>query len=224
LSLNQGGSITRSHHFPDDQALSALIKGRVEEGRATGIVLGVLDADGSQRIVAYGDPGPDAPSLGSDSVFEIGSITKVFTGILLADMAGRGEVDLTTPVQRYAPAGLTMPTRNGREITLTDLAAHRSGLPRLPGNLALDNLTTPYATYSVAQMYEFLAGYQLPRDIGSQFEYSNLGFGVLGHVLAARAGVEYESLLRNRILDPLGMSMTGIALSPAMKAQLAIGH
>jgi D-alanyl-D-alanine-carboxypeptidase/D-alanyl-D-alanine-endopeptidase len=213
-----------SHHFPDDDALLAVIKDRVEEGRSTGIVLGVLDVDGTRRVVAYGDSGPGARPLGPESVFEIGSITKVFTGILLADMVARGDVELTASVQRYAPDGLTMPTRGGREITLIDLASHRSGLPRLPGNFTVNDRTNPYAEYSVAQMYEFLAGYELPREIGSQYEYSNLGVGLLGHVLAARAGVDYETLTRNRILDPLGMRMTGVALSPAMKAQLAIGH
>ena len=208
----------------DDDALLALIKGRVDEGRATGIVAGVLDADGTRRIVAYGDPGPGAPPLGPESVFEIGSVTKVFTGVLLAEMAARGEVDPDRPVQRYAPAGLVLPIREGREITLVDLASHRSGLPRLPANLAPYDPNNPYAKFSVAQMNEFLAGYELPREIGSQYEYSNLGAALLGHVLAARAGVEYETLVRHRILDPLGMTMTGVALSPAMKARLAIGH
>jgi CubicO group peptidase (beta-lactamase class C family) len=214
----------RSVHFPDDQALLALITARVEEGRATGIVLGVLDPDGTPRIVAAGDPGPDARPVGPESVFEIGSITKVFTGVLLAEMAARGEVDLMAPARRYAPVGLTMPTRGGREITLADLASHRSGLPRLPGNLIRNNRVNPYAEYSVAQLYEFLANYSLPREIGSQYEYSNLGMGLLGHVLAARAGVDYDTLVRTRILDPLGMTMTGTALSPAMKGRLAIGH
>jgi len=214
----------RGVHFPGDQTLLALITDRVEEGRATGIVLGVIDPDGTRRIVAHGDPGPDACPLGPESVFEIGSITKVFTGILLAEMAARGEVDLTAPVRRYAPTGLRMPTRGDREITLADLASHRSGLPRLPGNLKLDNRANPYAAYSVSQLHEFLASYQLPREIGSQYEYSNLGMGLLGHVLAARAGLDYETLVRHRILEPLGMTMTGVGLSPAMKARLAIGH
>ena len=215
---------TRSVHFADDQALLALIADRVAEGRATGIVLGVIDPDGTRRIVARGDPGPDARSLGPESVFEIGSITKVFTGILLAEMASRGEVEITAPVRRYAPAGLTLPTRGDREITLADLASHTSGLPRRPGNLKLDNRANPYAAYSVVQLHEFLASYQLPREIGSQYEYSNLGMGLLGHVLAARAGGDYETLVRHRILEPLGMTMTGVSLSPAMKARLAIGH
>ena len=157
-------------------------------------------------------------------MFEIGSITKVFTGILLADMAAHGEIQLRAPAQRYAPPGLTLPTRDGREITLLDLATHQSGLPRLPGNFARDDQSNPYAQYRIGQLYEFLAAYELPHAIGSQYEYSNLGMGLLGHLLAARAGVDYETLVTARILSPLGMTMTGVTLSEAMTTHLAIGH
>ncbi len=214
----------RAQHFPDDAHLLELIQSRVEEGRATGIVLGVLEADGTRRIVAYGDPGPDARPLGARSVFEIGSITKVFTGILLADMAARGEVRLEDPVQAYAHEGVTIPSRNGREITLLDLATHRSSLPRLPANLHPADPQNPYADYTVDQLHAFLSGHELRRDIGSQYEYSNLAVGLLGHVLAARAGTDYETLLRERILDPLGMSMSGITLSEEMRSWLVKGH
>jgi len=213
-----------AQHFPDDAALREIIRTRVDEGRATGIVLGVLEADGTRRIVAYGDPGPGARPLGPESVFEIGSITKVFTGTLLADMARRGEVDLEARVQAYVHDGVTMPTRNGREITLLDLSTHRSSLPRLPTNMHPADGQNPYADYTVDQLHEFLSGYTLTRDIGSQYEYSNLAVGLLGHVLATRAGGEYEQVLRTRVLDPLGMSMTGITLTPEMRERLAIGH
>jgi CubicO group peptidase (beta-lactamase class C family) len=139
-------------------------------------------------------------------------------------MITRGEVDPHAPAQRYAPLGLTLPTRDGREITLLDLATHRSGLPRLPGNLVRDDRTNPYAQYGIAQLYEFLATYELPRAIGSQYEYSNLGMGLLGHLLGARAGMDYETLVTARILGPLGMTMTGVTLSKAMTTHLAIGH
>src|SRR5262245_48042338 len=125
----------RSRFFPDDQTLVGLVKQRVDEVGVGGLVLGVTDSDGARRIVSYGDPGPDARPLASDTIFEIGSITKAFTGILLAEMAARGEVDPDAPARRYAPPGLLLPTRAGREITLLDLATHRSGLPRLPSNL-----------------------------------------------------------------------------------------
>jgi len=214
----------QAQHFPDDAQLTEIIRTRVDEGRATGIVLGVLEADGTRRIVSYGDAGPGARPLGPESVFEIGSISKVFTGTLLADMAARGEVSIEAPVQAYAHEGVTIPSRGGREITLLDLATHRSSLPRLPTNMHPADGSNPYADYTVEQLHEFLSGYELTRDIGSEYEYSNLAVGLLGHVLAARAGGTYEEVIKQRILEPLGMNMTGITLTPDMKAWLAIGH
>lgn len=139
-------------------------------------------------------------------------------------MVQRGEVALTDPVVKYLPSGVKMPERNGRQITLEDLATHTSGLPRLPSNLHPKDPANPYADYSVEQLYEFLSGYQITRDIGSQYEYSNLGGGLLGHVLARRAGMDYEKLVRSRICEPLGMRSTGITLSDEMKIRFAVGH
>jgi len=211
-------------HFPDDDRLTEIIKTRVDEGRATGIVVGVLEADGTRRIVAYGEAGPGARPLGPESVFEIGSITKVFTGILLADMAERGEVRVESPISVYAHEGVTIPSRDGREITFIDLTTHRSSLPRLPANMSPADGTNPYADYTVDQMHEFLSGYDLTRDIGSQYEYSNLAVGLMGHLLAHTADMEYEALVRERILDPLGMDMTAIELTPDMREWLVLGH
>ncbi len=213
-----------AQHFPSDAELTSLIQGRVDEGRATGIVLGVLEADGSTRIVFAGEPGPGARPFGESSVFEIGSITKVFTGILLADMVGRGEVALADPVASHLPEGVGVPSRGGRAITLLDLATHRSGLPRLPTNMAPADASNPYADYTVDQLYRFLSGYELPRDIGSEFEYSNLAVGLLGQVLSGVAGTSYEELVRARILVPLGMEMSGIHLTPEMRAWMVSGH
>lgn len=210
--------------FPDDAGLVALLKARVDDGRATGLVLGVMEADGSTRVVSYGDAGPGSPPLNANSVFEIGSITKVFTSTLLADMAAKGEVKLEDPAQTYAPAGMVLPTRGETQITLLNLSEQNSGLPRMPSNFKPASMDNPYADYTPEHLNAFLAGYQLPRDIGAQFEYSNLGVGVLGNVLANRAGKSYEALVQERILKPLGMSMTGITLTPAMQAALAKGH
>lgn len=210
--------------FPDDAALLALIKARVDDGRAAGIVLGVMDADGSTRVVAYGDPGSGAQPLSANSIFEIGSISKVFTATALADMAQKGEVKLDDPVQLYAPAGLNMPARNGKQITLRSLAEQNSGLPRLPANLKPADMSNPYVDYHAAQLNAFMSGYTLTRDPGELYEYSNLGVGLLGYVLAAKAGVTYEDLIAQRILKPLGMTMTGQKLTPQMEAALAKGH
>src|SRR4029453_3090616 len=105
-----------------------------------------------------------------------------------------------------------------------DLATHTSGLPRLPSPFTPKNPANPYADYSVEDLYRFLSSHELRRDIGSQYEYSNLGGGLLGHVLARRAGMDYEALVRARITGPLGMNDTRIVLTPEMRGRLAAGH
>jgi CubicO group peptidase (beta-lactamase class C family) len=207
-----------------DAELLAAIKARVDAKKNPGIVVGTIDADGTISRAAYGDAGPGALPLDADSVFEIGSITKVFTATLLEDMVTRGEVRLDDPVQKFLPARVHVPTRNGRQITLLDLTTQSSGLPRLPTNMRPRDPANPYADYSVDQLYECLNGYELTRDIGSQYEYSNLGVGLLGHVLALRAGKSYEAILQERVLRPLHMTHTAITLTPWMTQHLVRGH
>ena len=219
-----GVAAAGAQHFPSDDELSLLIRSRVEEGRAVGIVLGVMEADGASRVVAFGEAGPGAAPLSSSSLFEIGSITKVFTATLLAEMVARGEVALTGPVSSYLPDDVAVPSRDGRQITLLDLATHHSALPRLPGNMSPADMTNPYADYTVEQMYIFLSGHELRRDIGSQYEYSNLAVGLLGHVLARVGGGSYEDVLEERVLEPLGMAMTGITLDGEMQDRMVRGH
>jgi serine-type D-Ala-D-Ala carboxypeptidase/endopeptidase len=169
---------------------------------------------GGRRIVAHGSLAKgDKRPLDGDTVFEIGSMTKVFTSLLLADMVRRGEVALADPVAKYLPAEVKVPERGGAKITLQHLAMQTSALPRLPSNLNPKDANNPYADYTVQQLYEFLSSAELTRDIGSRYEYSNLGAGLLGHALARRAGTDYETLVRKSILDPLGMKSTSITLS-----------
>jgi serine-type D-Ala-D-Ala carboxypeptidase/endopeptidase len=211
--------------FPPDSEINKILVERIDTfHQGVGIVVGIIEPKG-RRVVAYGalDSGDKRP-LDGNTVFEIGSITKVFTSLLLSDMVQRAQVALTDPISKYLPPEVKVPERGGRLITLEDLSTHTSGLPRLPSNMAPKDPANPYADYSVDQLYQFLSSYTLPRDIGSQFEYSNLGGGLLGHLLARRAGTDYESLVRSRITEPLGMSNTRITLSPDMKARLAVGH
>lgn len=208
--------------IPDDASIRKILQERVDSGRATGIVVGALDPAG-KRVVAYGSSGSTRP-LDGDSVFEIGSITKVFTAALLAEMAQRHEVALDDPISKYLPATVRAPTRGGKSLTLLDLATQTSGLPRLPDNLSPKDPQNPYADYTVEKLYDFLSRYELTRDIGERYEYSNLGVGLLGHLLARRAGVSYEELLTKRILAPLGMRDTAITLSSSMRTRLAAGH
>ena len=211
--------------LPSDADIRKALVERIDvQKQGVGIVVGLIDANG-RRVVAYGQTaaGGGQPVNG-DTIFEIGSITKVFTSLALADMAQKGEVALTDPVAKYLPSTVKMPARGGKVITLEDLATHTSGLPRLPSNLAPKDPKNPYADYTPADLYGFLSGYELTRDIGSRYEYSNLGGGLLGQALANRAGTDYETLVRSRILEPLGMKSTSVHLTEAMASRLAKGY
>lgn len=196
--------------LPTDAEIRALLAERVgAAGEGAGIVVGVVGPQG-RRIISYG-------SLDGDSAFEIGSVTKVFTALLLADMVQRDEVALADPVAKHLPAGVRIPQRNGRSITLLDLATHTSGLPFMPDEAAA-------AKDSIEEFYRFLARYELRRDVGAERDYSNLGYWLLGEALASRAAMDFESLLRTRILLPLALKNTAFKVSPELKAKLAAGH
>jgi D-alanyl-D-alanine-carboxypeptidase/D-alanyl-D-alanine-endopeptidase len=211
--------------FPSDAGIRQMLADRLgSETQGVGIVVGVIDASG-RRVVAYGSLAKnDTRRLDGNTVFEIGSMTKVFTSLLLMDMTRRGEVALTDPVAKFLPPGVKVPERNKRKITLADLSTQSSGLPALIPNLTMKDPDNPFADYSVPQLYDFLSSYKLTRDIGSQYEYSNVGVGLLGHALSLRAGMSYEALVRSRICDPLGMADTRVTLTPEMKGRLAMGH
>ena len=211
--------------FPPDAEIRQILAGRIgTENLGIGMVVGMIDAKG-RRVVAYGSLAKDDKRpLNGDTVFEIGSTTKVFTSLVLMDMVQKGEVALTDPISKYLPPSVKVPERNNRKITFQDLSTQSSGLPRMPSNFSPKDALNPYADYSVGQMYQFLSGYQLTRDIGEKYEYSNLAVGLLGHVLTLRAGMDYEAMVRSRICDPLGMTSTRVILTPEMKARLATGH
>jgi len=211
------------------QIREILVRRVDQQKQATGIVVGVIEPSG-RRLVTHGHLAKSDPrEVDGDTIFEIGSVSKIFTSLLLADMVHRKEVALDDPADTYLPAHVRMPERSGRSITLRDLSTHRSGLPPMPGNLFAKMARRkdpdgPHAGYSVDDLYQFLSSYSLTRDPGSEFEYSNLGAGLLGHLLGYRAGTDYESLVRHRITQPLGMPDTGITLSSSMKQRMATGH
>jgi CubicO group peptidase (beta-lactamase class C family) len=184
-----------------DEIREILAKRIDQQKQATGIAAGIIEPNG-RRVAAYGE-------VDEDSIFEIGSISKIFTSLLLADMVNRREVSLDDPAVKYLPGNVRMPECNGKSITLLDLSTHYSGLPSLAGT---DDL------------YAFLSSYELTRDPGSEYEYSSLGAGLLGHILAIRAGMNYESLIRTRITESLRMPDTGITLPSSMRPRAATGH
>jgi CubicO group peptidase (beta-lactamase class C family) len=194
---------------------------RIEAGTYQTLVFGVVDGDKSE-VVAFGklDNGK-APD--GDTVYEIGSITKTFTGTLLAQAVLAGRVTLETPVAQLLP-DFKIPSRGGKEITLGELATQHSGLPRLPSNLQPKDPANPYADYHAAELKAFLAGYELPRHPGVSFEYSNVGLGLLGYALAQSEHTTYGAMVAEKLLKPLGMTVTGAVFTDVMRAHLAPGH
>jgi len=210
---------------PDEAEIREILEERVDQyQKSVGIVVGLIDERGS-RVVSYGKLAHgDSRPLDGNTLFEIGSVTKVFTTILLADSVERGELDLDDPIAKFLPGSVRVPAKDGKEITLRHLATHTSGLPRIPDNLVAADPTNPYAEYTVDQLYTFLSGYELTREIGAVPVYSNLGVDLLGHVLALHAGVDYEALVSSRITQPLDMRDTVITRTPEQKERTAQGH
>jgi D-alanyl-D-alanine-carboxypeptidase/D-alanyl-D-alanine-endopeptidase len=194
--------------------------------RHVGVAIGVLTGGGTW-IMGSGTAGPEGPSPpAADTIFEIGSVTKVFTATLLAAMVQEGLVALEDPMQQHLPDGVQLPVR-GRPITLADLATHTAGLPRLPHGFLLRSTRhrrNPYAWFTVDDLYAGLPSTRLRREPGGRPRYSNLGYGLLGHVLALRAGRSYEQLLQERICGPLGLEDTGVSVSAAARGRFAQGH
>ncbi len=171
------------------------------EHSAVGTVVGVTSALG-RSIYTCG-------AVSEDSVFEIGSITKVFTTLLLADLAQKSELSLHDPIDALLPKSVAPPTHeDGSALTLLELATHRSGLPRMPDNLKADDPRNPYANYGSSRLYKLISGLKV-RNAGT-YEYSNLGVGLLGHLLSRRVlDTTYDSAVRKRILKPLHLYSTG---------------
>lgn len=200
------------------------IKLRVDSGMKPGIVVGIIDTDGT-HYYSYGVRVLNGKQpVNEHSVFEIGSITKTFTGIILADMVIKGKMNLDDPLQKYLPEGITAPKRNGGSIKLIHLSNHTSSLPRMPNNFNPANPANPYADYSERQLFDFLKTHELPRDIGSQYEYSNYAVGLLGYIMATQQRMTYEELMVKIIAKPLDLEDTRIAFTTKMKSNLAMGH
>jgi CubicO group peptidase (beta-lactamase class C family) len=203
--------------------IEAVFQGGLADGPG-GMVIGLFDAHGS-RVFAAGklDNGTDK-MIDGDTIFEIGSVTKVFTVLLLLDSVRRGEVQLEDPVAEYLPRSVTVPARGNHEITLLHLAAQDSGLPFNPDNFSKEDWIESYNAYTVDDLYAFLGTYKLEVDPGAGFQYSNVGMALLGHVIERRSGTDYESLVVSRICRPLKMDSTLITVPPNLSLRVATGY
>jgi len=200
------------------------IRERVDYGYAPGIVLGLRNQDGT-TLFAYGHTDRAAARpVDENTIFEIGSVTKVFTATAFAHMAARGEVGLNDLVQTHVPTGIQVPTYQGTPITLTHLATHTATFPHSPNNLSSTDGNNPFTGYTVDAVFDYLSTYVLPRRPGTLYEYSNYGAGLLGYLLAVRANTDYETLIRQLIADPLGLTDTTITLTADQRTRLAHGY
>ena len=199
------------------------IERRIDEGLTPGIALAIIDSSGIQYF-NFGLTAKHGKAVDENTIYEIGSISKVFTAILLAQQVQDGELRLDDDINNYLPDNIKIPVLGETEITFGNLTDHTSGLPSMPDNFYPSNPRNPYADYTVDQMYEYISNYKPHRIAGSEFEYSNLAQGLLGHLLAMNKGTTYEELMVQTIANPLEMNDTRIELTRRMKENLATGY
>jgi len=220
--LSTGAAFSQS---PTSTEIENILVERIDTAEQNvGIAVAVIE-NGAPRFVSHGHPTlGDAREIDEHTVFEIGSVTKLFTNVLLAQEVLDGRIDLDKPIVQYLPEGTVLPQRGGKQITAFDLVTHSSGLPPVPPGLGASNPANPYLGYGAAELRAFLASYQLPRDIGAEFEYSNIGLALVAQAIEVVSGKSYASLLTERIFVPLGMHETALTTTPELKGRLASGH
>ncbi len=214
----------RAEEKPLRPRIDQIAQPYIENDIIVGMTIGVL-RDGKQEVFGYGKMSRDDRRIpDGDTIYELGSATKVLTGILLADAVVQGLVKLDQPAGDLLPAGVKMRAHSDRAITLRDLSTHVSGLPRIPDNMKVGNPENPYADYKEEDLYSFLQNHKLSSAPGTSSEYSNVGQGLLGHLLSLRAKSTYEELMLNRIVVPLKMSSTTVTINKESESRLAPGH
>lgn len=217
-------SSTFSAQLPAD-SIKAIIKEAVNSKRSKSIIIGIIDADG-RKIYSEGsisDENPVKPD--ENTMYEIGSITKIFTSLALADMYLKKELDLNDPISKFLPPNVHSPIRNGKEITLLNLATHRAVFPRYPYNTDPKDLDKPYADYTEKKLFEYVSAFKPDMDFNSRWRYSNVGYGLLGNIItSASKSKNYERLITEKIAIPLCMNSTVITLTPRLKKDMAPGY
>lgn len=211
--------------MPDNAAIENILVERIDrDGANIGIAVAVVE-NGETRFVSHGTFGrDDERPVDERTVFEAGSIAKVFTNLLLARLVDEGSIDLDAPLTDYLPAGTELPEYEGKAITAFDLSTHSSGLPSLPEDLMARDKANPYSGYGEDELMAWLAEYELTRPVGAEFEYSNAGIALLAQAIEHVSGAPYAELLETEILDPLDMGETSLALTGTERPDMAVGH
>jgi CubicO group peptidase (beta-lactamase class C family) len=172
------------------------------------IVVGIVTTNGTQ-VSGYGNiSSSNGTKVDGNIVFDIASIAITFVTIVLADMVKQGLVNLDDPIEKYLPTNnITVPSYNGYKITLEDLATHTSGLPDFPTGWIRNH------SYSTQQVYDFISNTTLSSEPGIKADYSDIGMGLLGHILSLRTGVSIDQIVKDRILNVLAMDSTGMRMN-----------
>jgi len=210
---------------PSSEAIQALLEDRLRQKLAVGLIVGLIDPQGNRTVAAGTSGNPARPVVDEQTLFEIGSITKLFTAAALADAVARGKVTLDDPLAKFLP----LPPDGIGDRTLKELATHTSGLRRLPSDFTwslnlLRHRRDPYAHYTEHDLQVHLVtlkGKSFPRGA---FLYSNLGAGILGNILASNEKTGYAGLISTRVTGPLQMSRTYLNLPQSEQAFLAQPH
>ena len=208
----------------------------VDNGTYPSLVIILEDRNGS-ALYTFGmadrraDLAPD-----NRTTFEVGSVSKTFTGLLLADAELRGMVNLSLPIQTYVPEGVIVPSWQGREITLSDLATHTSALPNVPDDFyRYQKESDPIETQAESTfrgyeeippdvVYAWISNLTLTRSPGEEWEYSNAGTAIAGDIVARVQNRTYPELVNERILTPLGMNSTSAGWRSDLLERSAVGY
>ena len=223
LSLAAVMFSTMSAFAMSDNDLRAALEQHFKDDRTGACVAAAVIDSGTIASAYFCADAKSQRPYDEHTAFEIGSVTKTMTAALLAEFIGRGEVTLDDPIAKLLPPGASVPSFNGRQISIGDIVTHTSGLPAIPAQYRITDMNNPYASMTERDLLGALAATQLTRAPGSQWEYSNFAMMVLSYALAKRSGKDYETLLRERLLAPLGMNDTYVAKRPP-QVRLAQGH
>lgn len=212
---------TASAMATSEHDLRDALERRFNGDRSGACIAAAVVENGAKAQVYFCADAKSERSIDDRTVFEIGSITKTMTAALLAEIIGRGEMAVDDPLARLLPPGTIAPSFNGTQITLGNIVTHTSGLPSFPWRIT--DMSNPYARLNEADLLGTLANTTLRRAPGSQREYSNFAFMVLSYALAKRSGRDFETLLREHLLSPLGMHDTYVVRRPPT-VRVAEGH
>lgn len=207
----------------DDADLQRRLAARLEGDRG-GTCLAAAVVEAAQISRAYVCADRRRPTrIDANTAFEIGSISKTMTAALLAHLVRQGKASLDEPLSAYLPPGTPVPVFQRRPILLRHVVTHFSGLPAQAARMAPADPKNPYADVDVPTLLGSLEDVQLNRPPGTRFEYSTFGYMLLSHLIAKRAGQNYEALARRVLFEPFGMRGAYIA-KPPPGVRKATGH